>query len=73
MDIISLIYLVKMNIYLIHINKIKFHQKSILLKMKFNCIVNIIMINNPIYDINFKENKEFNLTDDNFIFTIFGL
>ncbi len=40
--------------------------------MKVNTNVNITMINNPIYEINFTENKEFNLTEDNFRFIIFG-
>ena len=60
------------NLLQILINKTKSYQKSILLKMKVNTNVNVTMINNPIYDINFTENREFNLTDDNFKYTIFG-
>lgn len=60
------------NILQIHINKTKSYQKSILLKMKVNTNVNVTMINNPIYDIKFTENRIFNLTDDNFGYTIFG-
>jgi len=60
------------NLLQIHINKTKSYQKSILVKMKVNTNVNVTMIKNPIYDINFTENREFNLTDDNFRYTIFG-
>jgi hypothetical protein len=40
--------------------------------MKVNTNVNVTMINNPIYDIKFTEKREFNLTEDNFRYTIFG-